>query len=216
MHVFVDTSVKGCNIALFDHEGLVLACVQEPIERGHAETLLPAYEGLMQNLNKQSKDIESVYVTVGPGSFTGLRVGLTVARFIGFSLGVPVHGLSTFSCFSASYNDTASRLILIETKRSDYYAQIMDDHHNPVGDAQSLSGEDVVSLLSGQTDIHIIGDAVNRFKDEFPDVDRAMCQMDMIDIVPVVKAISNQAIELLKPEAFYIRDADVSQPKKKF
>lgn len=214
MNIYIDTAVKGCNIALFDQDN-ILVKVQEPIERGHAEAVLPLYENLMQNIDKTSQDIENVYVNVGPGSFTGLRVGLSVARFIGFSLDVPVHGLTSFQAFSAHVKGDQNRCVVVETKRSDFYVQMFDENHDALNDPQSISANDVATMLVDYPDCIITGDAVDRLMNEIPDLKQATQQQDMIAVDDVLMAIQSHEFKTIKPDAFYIRDADVSQPKKK-
>ena len=200
MNILIDTSTFGCNIALFS-DNKILASIQEPIERGHAETLVPLYLKLIQSINKTPQDIENIYTIVGPGSFTGLRVSLTTAQFIGFSLSKPVYGITGFQAFSAHVSGDKNRLVLIDTKRGDYYCQILDCNHKQIADAQCLSAGNVTKLLDDN--IVITGD-----------VDFEKCvKQPMINIKSVVEMIQSGKIELSKPEAFYIRDADVSQPK---
>jgi tRNA threonylcarbamoyladenosine biosynthesis protein TsaB len=214
MDIYIDTAVKGCNIALFD-QGEIFAHVQEPIERGHAEAILPLYEELMQSIGKTPQDIENVYVSVGPGSFTGLRVGLSVARFIGYSLGVLVHGITSFQAFSAHVKNEQDRCVIVETKRSDYYVQMFDENHNALNDPQSISSDDVAIMLKQYPYCIITGDAVDRLMSEIPNLTQETQQQEMISIDDVVVAIQSGDIKTIEPNAFYIRDADVSQPKKK-
>jgi tRNA threonylcarbamoyladenosine biosynthesis protein TsaB len=214
MNIYIDTAVKGCNIALFD-ENNILAKVQQPIERGHAEAILPLYENLMQSIDKTSQDIENVYVNVGPGSFTGLRVGLSVARFIGFSLDVPVHGVTSFQAFSAHVKGDQSRCVVVETKRSDFYVQMFDKNHDVLSDPQSISANDVATMLVDYPDCIITGDAVDRLITEVPNLTQETQQQEMISIDDVLMAIQSGDLKTIEPNAFYIRDADVSQPKNK-
>jgi len=208
MKVFIDTAVKGCNIALFNDVD-VFAIAQEPIERGHAETLLPLFQDHLKKSDHSPRDIQEIYVTVGPGSFTGLRVGLTVAEFMGFTLQKPIYGLTTFQAFSCGVDQECDRAVTIETKRSDYYYQILNSNHEAVSEAQSISAE----LINIPENTLLTGDAVDRFVEE-KNIDGLYIQQDMINIEAVVKAIQAQSIDYQKVEAFYIRDADVSQPKK--
>ncbi len=214
MNIYIDTAVKGCNIALFDQDN-IWASVQESIERGHAEAILPLYEDLMQSIGKKPQDIENVYVSVGPGSFTGLRVGLSVARFIGFSLGIPVHGITSFQAFSANVKSDKDRCVVVETKRSDFYVQVFDKNYDALNDPQSVSANDVAGMLEKYPDCVITGDAVDRLMSEISNLTQEIQQQDMISIDDVIAAIQSGAIKTIKPDAFYIRDADVSQPKNK-
>lgn len=213
MDVFIDTAVKGCNIALFDDLS-ILVMAQEEIERGHAETLLPLYERLIHQIEKSVNDIDNIYVTIGPGSFTGLRVGLTVARFIGFSLGKPVHGITTFQAFSSAVEDDKNRLILVETKRSDYYCQLLDSSHMPLGEAQSIPCNDIKTIIDAQGSVLVTGDAVGRFVSETGMAGIPIISQPMINIEKTVQAIQKNMFSIHPADAFYIREADVSTPKK--
>lgn len=75
--------------------GVARAVLSEPMERGHAERLAPLVDELMRGANARFADVERVAVTVGPGSFTGVRVGLSFARGLALALGVPCIGVST-------------------------------------------------------------------------------------------------------------------------
>lgn len=212
MNVFIDTSVRGCNVAFFNNEK-ILACAQEDIERGHAETLLPLYERLMTSLGISSKDIKSVYVTVGPGSFTGLRVGLTVARFIGFSLKIPVYGVTSFQAFSSSLMEKKDRLVLIETKRSDYYCQLLSAQHQALSEPTSISSTEVTAIIQNNKNVMITGDAVNRFVSESNINNIEVFPQIKLNVEKIIQGIIDKKIMVSTAEPFYIRDADVSTPK---
>jgi tRNA threonylcarbamoyladenosine biosynthesis protein TsaB len=208
MKVFIDTAVKGCNIALFDDDQIIFIA-QEPIERGHAETLLLLFQNHLEQNNYNPKDIQEIYVTVGPGSFTGLRVGLTVAEFMGFTLQKPVFGITTFQAFSCGVDQECDRAVVIETKRSDYYYQSLNSNHEAISEAQSISA-DFINIPDNSV---LTGDAVDRFVKE-KNMDCEHVQQDMIDVAAVIKAIQAGQFNFHDPQAFYIRDADVSQSKK--
>ena len=213
MNIFIDTAVRGCNIALFNEDGIVKVA-QEDIERGHAETLLILYERIMKAAHCSSDNLENIYVTIGPGSFTGLRVGLTVARFIGFSIKIPVYGITTFQAFSAGVKDNSKQhLVLIETKRSDYYCQLFSSNHKEINEAQCLSKELVSQLFTENNDIIFTGDAIERFKTEIGDTSIPCSIQTSVNIKNVIDAINHNVFELSMAEAFYIREADVSMPK---
>ena len=207
MKVFIDTAVKGCNVALFDNNQIIFIA-QEPIERGHAETLLPLFQGHLKQSSQTVDDIQEIYVTIGPGSFTGLRVGLTVAEFMGFTLQKPVYGITTFQAFSCGIEEERDRAVVIETKRSDYYYQILNAKHEAISEAQSISAE-AINIPKGAV---LTGDAVDRLAKE-KDIDGHSIHQDMINVETVVKAIQQHSVPFHKAQALYIRDADVSQPK---
>lgn len=212
MFVFIDTACNGCNVALGDENGMMV-CHQEPIDRGHADHIIPIFEKLLHDNGKASSDIDRVIVTVGPGSFTGLRVGITTARIMGMALDKPVHGITSFQSFSCGVNDDNDRLVIVETKRGDYYVQYLDANHKAQGEAASLPLDDLKTLINQNPMAIITGDAVQRLVAECSDIKNNLIQQDSIDLKTVTNVIGAGNLDLREPEAFYIREADVSQPK---
>ena len=87
MKLFIDTSDSEKIVVGFDDKKFETNARQEKAQR-----LLPFIDELMQKQNKKFKDITEIKVNTGPGSFTGLRVGVSVANALGWALGVPVNG----------------------------------------------------------------------------------------------------------------------------
>jgi tRNA threonylcarbamoyladenosine biosynthesis protein TsaB len=212
MHILIDTAVHGCGIAFFNDKK-VIDMRQVDIARGHAEQLLPLYEDMAKANAIKPQQIRAVYTTIGPGSFTGLRVGLTVARFIGYSLQVPVHGVTTLQAFAFGCESKGKKLVLIETKRQDYYCQIFDKDSQATNEAHCFSLTAIDALIENNQIDSITGDAVERFLNEAKHISLNNFQQDSINLKALIKSIQNETIEFHKAEAFYIRDADVSNPK---
>ncbi|MES2002132.1 MAG: tRNA (adenosine(37)-N6)-threonylcarbamoyltransferase complex dimerization subunit type 1 TsaB [Pseudomonadota bacterium] len=91
-----DTSSSACTAALFDGAGLCLSSVDEIIDRGHSERLVPMLEQLLDGRRP-----ESIIVGIGPGSFTGLRVGVAAAHGLAIGWGAPVTGMSSLALIAA-------------------------------------------------------------------------------------------------------------------
>jgi tRNA threonylcarbamoyladenosine biosynthesis protein TsaB len=209
MFLFVDTAAFGCNLALGDRNG-VLAMHHEPINRGHAEAIIPLFQNMLGQVDHTTKDIDKVVVNIGPGSFTGLRVGITFATMTAYALKKPVHGLTGFQVFSSGVAGNKDRLVVLDTKRDDYYVQVLNKNHNPISQAQCLKANDFVNLID-KYDYIVTGDAVEKLASEIPIKHKV--QQDSIDIDSVVRCVINQQFDLNEAKAFYIRDADVSKPK---
>jgi tRNA threonylcarbamoyladenosine biosynthesis protein TsaB len=98
----IDTALDHCAacVAADDAEA-PLSAESLPMARGHAESLLPLIERVIARVEGGFEAIDRVAVTVGPGSYTGLRVGLSAARAIGLSTGKPVVGVGTLSALLA-------------------------------------------------------------------------------------------------------------------
>lgn len=97
----VDTALDQCAVAVIAG-GEALAQRIEPMRRGHAEALAPLVQAVMADAGLGFADLDRVAVTVGPGSFTGVRIGLAFARALGTARGVPVIGFTTLEALSGS------------------------------------------------------------------------------------------------------------------
>jgi len=124
----IDTALEACSAALLDTgQGAILARQSRPMVRGHAEALLPLISDVMVQCETEFAQIDRVAVTTGPGSFTGLRVGLSAARGIGLAAGKPVVGLTTLAALAAPYiaaDDTTSVAVAIDARHNHVYLQI--------------------------------------------------------------------------------------------
>jgi tRNA threonylcarbamoyladenosine biosynthesis protein TsaB len=92
----IDTALGACAAAVLDSQrGVILADESIAMMRGHAEALMPLIARVMDAARCEFAELDRVAVTVGPGSFTGLRVGIAAARGIALAAGKPAIGLST-------------------------------------------------------------------------------------------------------------------------
>nr|WP_314443833.1 tRNA (adenosine(37)-N6)-threonylcarbamoyltransferase complex dimerization subunit type 1 TsaB [uncultured Sphingomonas sp.] len=97
MLLALDTATPACTAALFDADGSPIAQASEVMARGHAERLMPLLDELLAG-----RRASSVLVGCGPGSFTGLRVGIAAAHGLAIGWGVPLAGLSTLALIAAA------------------------------------------------------------------------------------------------------------------
>lgn len=98
----IDTALEACSACIFDSETAeTLALSVEPMVRGHAEALMPMIDRLAGEVDGGFKSIDRVATTVGPGSFTGLRVAISAARGIALAAGVPCVGVTTLAAYAA-------------------------------------------------------------------------------------------------------------------
>ena len=95
--------------------------------RGHAEALMPLIARVMKASGLAFADLDRIVVTTGPGSFTGLRVGISAARGIGLATEIPVVGVSTLSAYAAPYlgvDDKNPVVAAIDARHAHVYLQV--------------------------------------------------------------------------------------------
>ncbi len=132
----MDTSLGLCAAAVGD--GARIVARSEAMTRGHQEALAPLVQGVMRDAGLSFEDLDGVGVTVGPGSFTGLRVGLAFAQGLGAALGRPVAGLSTLDALAASVAPDGRPLAaVIDARRGQVYARLFDAEGAPLDEAEA-------------------------------------------------------------------------------
>ena len=132
----IDTACSACSVALAA-DGEVVASDSAAMARGHAEALMPMIQSVMARAGAAFDALDLVAVTVGPGSFTGLRTGLAAARGIGLAQNIPVVGVTTLEAVAAAAaRDPAAAalpvVVVLETRRTDLYVQLFDPSPSPV------------------------------------------------------------------------------------
>jgi tRNA threonylcarbamoyladenosine biosynthesis protein TsaB len=125
----IDTSLGACAAAVYDATlGHSLAVQSYAMSRGHAEVLIPLVERVMHDAHVNFDRLDRVVTTTGPGSFTGLRVGISAARGFALASGRPVVGVSTLDALAAPYvNDleTVPIVAAIDAKHGNLYMQMV-------------------------------------------------------------------------------------------
>ena len=146
----LDTATTGCSAAVWSKGGIVAHRFEE-MDRGQAERLNPMIGEVMADSGLAFGDLETIAVTVGPGAFTGLRIGLAAARAIGLAAPAAVVGITTFAALARAVPESegAGRTLLVAVngKRKDVFIQIFDAQRRPVGAPGSLDPGTVPGAL---------------------------------------------------------------------
>ena len=124
----IDTALGACAAAVLDSQaGAILAAESLGMVRGHAEAVMPLIARVMDAARSEFNELNRVAVTVGPGSFTGLRVGISAARGIALAAGRPAIGLSTLSALAAPHVAARSGdtiIAAIDARNEQVYFQV--------------------------------------------------------------------------------------------
>lgn len=156
----LDTATTGCSAAVWSAGGIAAHRFEE-MERGQAERLNPMVGEVMAASGLAFDDIDAVAVTVGPGAFTGLRIGLAVARAIGLAAGIPVVGITTFAALARAVPEAEAAgrtlLVAVNGKRRDVFVQLFDAGGRPLGEPGALDPGAAMETLP-QGPVLIAGD----------------------------------------------------------
>ena len=147
----VDTALGLCTVGVFlvDGAGLhQLGLRSEPMVKGHSERIAGFARDAAAEAGISFADLDRIGVTVGPGSFTGLRVGLAFAQGLAAALDRPVVGVSALDSLAASVPEASSVAALIDARRGQVYARFRDAD-GPQGEPEALTLEAASARIAG-------------------------------------------------------------------
>jgi tRNA threonylcarbamoyladenosine biosynthesis protein TsaB len=214
----IDTALAACSAAVLDTaSGGILASESLPMLRGHAEALIPLLGRVMQQSGLAFADLDRIVVTTGPGSFTGLRVGIAAARGLGVATGVPVAGVSTLSAYAAPYlgaDDRSPVIAAIDARHGHVYLQVFAPGGRTLIAPRLAPLQDAVHAAS-DTAACIAGSAAQAVADNLPETAPAPATIDArqapdIGWVAQIGAVAPETASPPKPQ--YLRAPD-AQPQ---
>ncbi|MEQ9490164.1 MAG: tRNA (adenosine(37)-N6)-threonylcarbamoyltransferase complex dimerization subunit type 1 TsaB [Alphaproteobacteria bacterium] len=171
MHLLaMDCAGPACSVALFRGDEVV-AARHEGMQRGQAERLVPMIDEVLKDAATPPADLDILAVTVGPGAFTGIRIGLASARAMALALDIPATGITTFDATIRNFLSGRPAppahpiAVVLETKRRDYYARIFGPDGAALSDGAALDGPALCGVLSdiAAEGCILIGDGARRF-----------------------------------------------------
>ena len=123
----IDTALETAHVALVQ-DGRIIAEAQRNEQKDHAAWLHPAINGLLQSTDINIHQLDAVAVSIGPGSYTGLRVGLSSAKGFCYAMDLPLITVGTLEIIAASVQDKATNLIcpLIDARRMEVFTAVYD------------------------------------------------------------------------------------------
>ncbi|WP_122818593.1 tRNA (adenosine(37)-N6)-threonylcarbamoyltransferase complex dimerization subunit type 1 TsaB [Nocardioides pantholopis] len=208
MLLALDTATPLVTVALHDGSDVVVELVSErPMK--HGEQLAPLIEQALAQAGVVRQDLTAIAAGVGPGPFTGLRVGLVTARTLGFVLEVPVYGVCSLDVLAVEAARQLDRPFLVATdaRRKEVYLASYDE----TGDR--LEGPVVAKPAAVASELPVVGEGAHLYPDDFPQA-----------VGPrrpsagwLARAVTEELAELVDPEPMYLRrpDAEAPRPPKK-
>jgi tRNA threonylcarbamoyladenosine biosynthesis protein TsaB len=214
----IDTALEACSAAVLDtDEGGIVASETIPMVRGHAEALMPLVAKVMSEARLEFLELDRIAVTVGPGSFTGLRVGVAAARGIAVAAGKPAIGLTTLAAYAAPYiaaDDVNPLLTAIDARNDQVYMQLFGPGGRTLIQPRIASLRDAIrAAATGPA--RLVGSAAAMIAAAWPANERRPAVIDparapIIDWVAHLGAAAPQATAPPKP--LYLRAPD-AQPQ---
>ena len=207
----IETSTRAASVAVVA-DGKILAESLRESPQTFSETLMPQVEEVIR-ISGAFKKIDAVAVSIGPGSFTGLRIGLATAKALAYAWGIKIIGVPTL--LAMSYNFPNAKVVpLIDAQKSRAYRQLFKDC-SPLNELEVvLIDEAVIELERLDGEIFLCGDVLNKIKVPLPPNVRLAppnLKMPRASSVAVCAEDLNEVDNVMNLEPLYVRRSEAEE-----
>lgn len=224
----IETSTSVCSVSL-SAESMVLKHREDFNGRNHAALLSDFIKDCLDFLREKEIDLQAIAVSMGPGSYTGLRIGLSEAKGLAYSLSIPLIGISTLKIMATgvmfSGVDISEETIfvpMIDARRMEVYTAAYDIALNPIMEPQLLILDEnsYAEILSSHRPILFFGDGSEKAK-EIIKAPNAVFLPDVHPLAVDMLALADLAymkrdfLDLAYSTPYYLKDFQATKPKQK-
>lgn len=199
--LYIDTSSSYLYSAIVEDDHL-LAEVQEEYGQSLSEVTLPRISELFEKTNLNPKDIDKIIVVNGPGSFTGIRIGLTIAKVYAWTLKLPITTIYSLEAMSISSKTNKVHVPIINARRGYVFAAAYDENQNIIIKPQHMKLEDLLKELESVGEYELISN------DEFEGLEVSPYVPDMEKIVNTFKDKESINPHAVNPEYLKLTEAE--------
>ena len=203
-----DTATPFVSVALHDGDDVVVELRSDrPMK--HGEQLAPLIEQALHHAGIARQDLTAIGVGVGPGPFTGLRVGLVTARTLAYVLEIPVYGVCSLDVLAVEAVETGAAsagefLVATDARRKEVYVARYDER------GARLTGPVVDKPAALATDVPVVGEGAALYPGAFPHRTGPAAP----SAGWLARVVTDRRAELLDPEPLYLRRPDAVAPGK--
>lgn len=144
--LFIDTSSFFINVAIID-DNKVLVKVQKEIRTDMSSIILPIIRDCFNYVDFELKDLQKIFVVNGPGSFTGIRVGVSIAKVIAWGFNIPIIPVSSLELLATTNQEFKYSIPIIDARRGNVFGAIYDRNLNIILNEQLISKEELLNNI---------------------------------------------------------------------
>jgi len=220
----IETATKNCSVSLSNKAKIIALRELNDGNYSHSENLHVFIDEVLRSANKTFKEIDAIAVSKGPGSFTGLRIGVSAAKGLCFSLDLPLISIPTLASLARSINVKGGDLIipLLDARRMEVYSAVFDHNYDQIRKtkAEIIDHNSFEEYLNNGK-VYFLGDGAHKIKEiinhksavfldgYFPSA-REMAQLSYD------KYKKNDTEDVAYFEPFYLKDFLITKSKKNY
>ncbi|MBQ8534116.1 MAG: tRNA (adenosine(37)-N6)-threonylcarbamoyltransferase complex dimerization subunit type 1 TsaB [Bacilli bacterium] len=176
-YLYIDTSSSYLYTAIVENEKL-LSEIKEEFGQSLSEVALPKIASMFEKTNLEAKDINKIIVVDGPGSFTGIRIGITIAKVYAWSLNIPITTITSLEAMALSSDEEKVHVPMINARRGYVYTAIYDKDYNELLKPQHMKLEDLLKELEKINEYEFISndkfDGIENIKEYNPNLEKVV------------------------------------------
>lgn len=197
-----DTATPHVTVALHDGSAVVATFESEESMR-HGEMLAPGIARVLADAGVSVTDLTGIAVGVGPGPFTGLRVGLVTARTLAYARSLPVHGVCSLDVLAAEAMDAGvdDFVVATDARRKEVYVATY-------AGGRRVSGPEVLKPVGAATERPVVGRGAVLYPEHFPHA----VGPEHPSAAVLCAVVTERRFEILDPEPLYLRRPDAVEP----
>lgn len=220
----IETATKNCSVSISNGAEVISIRELNEGQFSHAEKLHSFIVEVLDTAGLSMKDLNAVAVSKGPGSYTGLRIGVSTAKGICFALDIPLISVSTLKCLALQIQDEAIDFVipLLDARRMEVYSAVFDNAHTQVRDTEAEIIDDnsfMAFLEKGK--VCFLGDGAEKCKETIGHInatfiDNRYPSAQQMAILADDKYKAKAFEDLAYFEPFYLKDFVAGKPKNYF
>jgi tRNA threonylcarbamoyladenosine biosynthesis protein TsaB len=164
----IESATKNCSVAISKNAELICCIEETPEGYEHSEKLSVFIDKAIQQANITYKDLSAVAVSKGPGSYTGLRIGVSTAKGLCYALDIPLISIPTTEVLASTYSKTLNEsdviCAMIDARRMEVYCAFYNHLLQPISDIKAVVVDEHFAKEYSDKHIHFIGDIASKIE----------------------------------------------------
>ena len=203
-YLYIDTSSSYLYTAIIEDNKL-LSEIKEEYGQSLSEVALPRIASMFEETKLNPKDIDKIIVVNGPGSFTGIRIGLTIAKVYAWGLNISITTIYSLEAMALSSDNNTYHVPMINARRGYVFAAIYDENYKEILKPQHIQLVDLQEKLKEIDNYEIISN------DEFDDIEVIPYEPNLLKVVDYFKDKENVNPHAVNPEYLKLTEAEESK-----
>lgn len=204
-YLYIDTSSSYLYAAIAEDDKLISE-IKEDCGQNMSIDALPKIVSMFNDNNLEAKDINKIIVVNGPGSFTGIRIGITIAKVYAWGLNIPITTINSLEAMAISSNNDLIHIPMINARRGYVFAAVFDKDYKVLLEPQHIKLDNLLQKLNKYNDYEFISN------DEFDLVEKTeKYNPDLLKIINHFKDKKEISPHAVNPEYLKLTEAEESK-----